>query len=469
MISSDQNNATGTPGVEQKSYRVGTLAYTTIELARIMAWMFLGYFCLQLMEELPTALVPLQLREVSASDALIGFLTGSLPAVLGIFLNPFVGVQSDRYRGKLGRRRPFLIWATPFVFISLAGLGFAEPASRALSDLLHCTSPQWVRIGWIGGFMMLFVVSNTYVLQVYQFLFVDVIPSAVMGRFIGYYRACGALGWFCFHYFLYGKAETHMTSIYLLAACMYAVSFYLLIWQVREGEYPPPHPRSASGVLAFGRSFFRECFGHPFYWKTYSLSFFFWSAVVPLWAFAVFFGTKPGGGLTGYAPTIGMTLDQFGKLRGLGALVSVPVYFAIGPLVDRFHPLRVCMVGLALCVAAFLSCFLFADGPTSFRVCWIGIMIAWAAYMGPFGAVLPRLMERARYGQFVSANQIFGFCGVMFSPVLCGWLISSLHNYRYLFAWSGGCATIGLLMCYLVYRDWLRFGGDASYAPPTTS
>ncbi len=80
-------------------HRVGTLTYTRLALFQVMFWMLLGDFCLQLMEQLPIALVPLQLRWVSASDALIGFLTGSLPAFLGMLLNPFVGVQSDRNRG----------------------------------------------------------------------------------------------------------------------------------------------------------------------------------------------------------------------------------------------------------------------------------------------------------------------------------------------------------------------------------
>ena len=75
---------------------------------------------------------------------------------------------------------------------------------------------------------------------------------------------------------------------------------------------------------------------------------------MPLWAFVVFFGTKPGGGLEGYAPTIGLNLQEFGKIRGWGSLVSVPVFFAVGPLIDKFHPIRVCMVGLV--VTTLVSC-----------------------------------------------------------------------------------------------------------------
>ena len=116
-----------------RTYKVGTLVYTQTALLTVMFWMLLGDLCLQIMEQLPTSIVPLQLRWASASDTLIGFVSGSLPAVLGILLNPVVGVQSDRHRGQLGRRRPFLLWSTPLVMVALFGLGLAKPASQMLA------------------------------------------------------------------------------------------------------------------------------------------------------------------------------------------------------------------------------------------------------------------------------------------------------------------------------------------------
>ena len=100
MNLSESSAGRGTVG---KSYRVGSLIYGPQALLTVMFWMLLGDLCLQIMEQLPTSLVPLQLRWAQASDTLIGFLSGSLPAVLGILLNPLIGVQSDRHRGKMGR------------------------------------------------------------------------------------------------------------------------------------------------------------------------------------------------------------------------------------------------------------------------------------------------------------------------------------------------------------------------------
>ena len=446
-----------------KLYKVGSLVYTSRALLTVMFWMLLGDLCLQIMEQLPTSLVPLQLRWASASDTLIGFITGSLPAVLGILLNPVIGVQSDRHRGRFGRRRPFLLGATPLVVVALVGLGFAKSISSTLAGWTGAESLAAVEIGWIGGCMVVFVVANTYIMQVYQFLFVDVIPAEVMGKFVGCYRAVGALGAFIFHRYMFGQAEEQTALIYVLSAVLYGVSFLLLIWKVEEGDYGPPPPKESFGKTT--KAYFTECFSQSFYLKTYSLAFCFWSAIVPLWTFLVFFGTKPGQDM-GYAPTLGLSLDAFGQARGWCSLVQVPVFFLVGPLVDRFHPLRVGMVGMLLSSVTFFANFFFVRDEGSFTFWLIINFIAQAVYMGAYLAILPRLLPRSKYGQFFTANQIFGFAGVTLAPVLCGALLETVKDYRFIYVWCGVCTLGGFFMCALLYRHWMSLGGDAGYRPP---
>jgi maltose/moltooligosaccharide transporter len=448
-----------------KTYQVGTLIYTQRALLVMLSWMLIGDFCLQIMEELPVALVPLQLRWADASDAMIGFLAGSLPAFLGMLLNPFVGVQSDRCRSRLGRRRPFLLWATPVVVLALTGLAFAKPVSAVLADIFHAQSESSVEVGWIAASMVVFVIANTYIMQVYQFMFVDVVPMEVMGRFVGCYRAVGALGAFVFHRYMFGQAETKMTEIYLFTALLYGVSFVLLVWKVKEGEYPPPPPRTGGG-MDHVKTYFRECFGQVFYWKVFSISLFFWSALVPLWTFMVFFGTTPGENAAGYKPTLGLSLESFGQARGWFSLISVPVFFLVGPLVDRFHPLRVSMVGMFLCAVTFAGLYFFAVDERSFVVLLILNGVTQAVYKGSYLAVMPRLLPREKYGQFFTANQIFAFSGVVLAPVLCGWLISNVRDYRLIFAWCGVCTLLAFLMSVSVYRHWQALGGEKSFVAP---
>jgi len=92
-------------------------------------WMLWADLSLQLMENLPN-IIPLQLKWLGASDRLIGFVKDSLQAILTLCYVPVIGMQSDRHRGPLGRRRPFLLWCSIPVCLFLVCLGFAE-RSRA--------------------------------------------------------------------------------------------------------------------------------------------------------------------------------------------------------------------------------------------------------------------------------------------------------------------------------------------------
>ncbi len=45
-------------------------------------------------------------------------------------------------------------------------------------------------------------------------------------------------------------------------------------------------------------------------------------------------------------PTLGLSLDEFGKVKGWTFLVQIPVFLVVGSFVDRFHPMRVAVVGM---------------------------------------------------------------------------------------------------------------------------
>ena len=92
--------------------------------------------------------------------------------------------------------------------------------------------------------------------------------------------------------------------------------------------------------------------------------------------------------------------------------------------------------------------------------------IAQAIYMGAYLAILQRLLPRSKYGQFFTANQIFGFAGVALAPVLCGAFLEGLKDYRFIYVWCGACTLAGFVMCLFLYRHWMRLGGDKDYRPP---
>ena len=449
-----------------KLYKVGTLTYTKTALIQVAFWMLWGDFIFQLLESMPTV-TPLLLRWHGASDLLIG-LAGSLSSVVSFLWYPVVATQSDRHRGPLGRRRPFLLWFAPPVLLSLMLLGAAKPAGVWLHRFLSAFGGDTFTvagcsIAWIMGCVVVFLLFNAYIVQVFACLVADVIPVEVMGKFAGFYRAVGALGSLTFNRWILGWVEQYTFHVYLLVGLLFAGAFSVIIWKVKEGEYPPPPPKVSGGPLAAIQEYFQTCFRHPFYLNFFTVTFFFWASLVPL-GFVVFFGTQAG--KTGYAPPLGLSLQDFGEVKGWTYLVSIPVFFIVGFFVDRFHAMRVAILGMLLTALSYFCCFWFVADKSSLLLWWSLNQAAIAVYLGASMALGPRLLPRERYGQFVSANLIFGMVGLIFSPPLIGWLIQRIADYRYVFVFCGALTSLALVALLALYTQWQRLGGEKNFVPP---
>jgi MFS family permease len=186
---------------------------------------------------------------------------------------------------------------------------------------------------------------------------------------------------------------------------------------------------------------------------------------VPL-SFIVFFATDAG--REGYAPTLGLSLAEFGRVKGWTFLIQIPVFFIIGPLIDRFHPIRVTLVGILLMSLSYFSCYWLIQGPTSLLVCWTINQGVIAIYLGAGAALTPRILPREYYGQFLSANQTFGYFSQIIIPPLCGLLLGMVRDYRYVFIFCGVCTTLAFVSLVMLYFQWKKMGGDRGYVPPDT-
>jgi MFS family permease len=78
----------------------------------------------------------------------------------------------------------------------------------------------------------------------------------------------------------------------------------------------------------------------------------------------------------------------------------------------------------------------------------------------------PRLLPRERYGQFLSANYIFGMVGLTLTPPLVGWLLQQVRDYRYVFIFCGVLTSLSLVALTTLYFQWMRHGGDRNFTPP---
>ncbi|HYO09291.1 MAG TPA: MFS transporter [Tepidisphaeraceae bacterium] len=461
-----QSNATldyGTPP-QPITYRVGTLVYTRFALMSVFFWMLWGDLCVNIMETIIPRVVPLQLAKAGAAAATIAFVAASVPAFVELIINPFVSTYSDRYRSPLGRRRPFILFCTPILAACLIAVGFSDDLAPRLHALLGGTadgkalgmSVQTMTIVLLGALLAIFQIFNVVVLATYYYMIADVVPQVVIGKFAAAYRVVGTLGGVIFNKFIFRYADEYEWQIYVGCAIVYVVAFLLMGWRVKEGEYPPPPKLSESGSAVDGaKQWIRESFSIRFYQKFYLIGLFYWSAFTPSTIFHQKFALED----------LKLSKAAAGDTFALALFVSLPLFFLLGWLSDKFHPTRVVIVGMALLGAASFGCYFFIHDEASFRTWTVVWTLAQTAYLGGQISLMPRMLPREQYGQYCSANNTLCAIGKFGAPFVCGLIVGQIGN-RFNYLWTGACGFAGAAACVVLYLHWKRLGGDEHYTPP---
>ena len=445
-------------------YTVGTLTYTKMGLVALFGWLLWGDFCFQVMESLNPAIVPLKLRHLEAPNWAIALIMTTLPGMLNMTVCPWVSFKSDRHRGPMGRRIPFILYTLPFLTGCLLLLGFSEQIGHFVHGILPSSwglSHSTVTIAFIGLFMVGFKFFDMFVNSVFWYLFNDVVPHNFLGRFLGLFRIVSHLESMIFGFFIFKHAETHMTEIYVCAAVVYAFGMGLMCYKVKEGEYPPPseEEKARSGFWAQVKVYITECYSQRYYWNLF-LCTACWAIAGTLGVFNVFL-----------QKSIGLDLAQIGMISGTVSFMNMLLTYPAGALGDRFHPLRV-LVWVKLINLFFLPLgliWLFFDfsPATAFN-----ISISISAINLPFtilseAMMLPmnmRILPLDRYGQFCSANALVrslasivgGLVGGLFLDFMKHLYNGSDYAYRFIPVWSIIWTAIALFFLWRLYSDWKK-------------
>lgn len=444
--------------------RKGTLEYSAAGLVLLFFHLLWGDLCLQIMVLDVPQIIPLQVVALGGSNTWVLGLTWIMLAVCGIGVVPFASYRSDRMRTRLGRRRPMLMVATPLVALVLVAIGFSPEITRGLGGFF---SPEWlaahahaVQLGLLGLLVLLFNVCNSFLQPIYAYFVVDVVPDRYMGRFLAMFRAVAYLASFLFQQFLFGHALTHTREIYCGTAVLFLLGFFFMCWRVSEPAYPPPPP-SGPGVLATVRLYFRECFSHRHYlFLNVRHACFMLTFMLP--TYLVLMGQQ----------ALGLPLSFIGGTNSYVALLSMVLMIPVGILCDRYHPLRFTIGATVYYLFVPLAAFLFLRDRTSFVVFVILLGVGRALFDGSALPLFAAIFPRDRFGQFASANQLFGSVCLMVGNAGLGFLLDWLTqdnalpvNYRYAFLAGFGFNLIGFCFLLLLYRSWKRHGGEAYVAP----
>ncbi len=458
-------------------YRCGTLKYVKLGLFTLFSWLLWGDFCFTLMETVTgtttsTSILPIKLKALGASNLLMGVILTSLPGILNMTICPWVSFRSDRHRGRLGRRIPFILSTMPFLAISLILLGWSEdlvPLLQRWIPPLASVAPATIAIFLIAMFFVTFQFFNMFVNSVYWYLFNDVVPPQFLGRFFGLFRLVGYGAAAIYNYFIFRYAATNMREIFTGGALIYVFGVGLMCLFVKEGKYPPPPDKGNRGLLEGMKDFAKQSFSCRFYWYFYLMKAFAAMALAST-MYMLFFNQE-----------MGLSNDQIGKLAAYALLAGMLATYFTAVLVDRWHPLR---------ISAYLAVFMAVTGLGSWVwifvtlpgnvFFWVSLGTVLVSTFGMFlrdGCEIPtfmRLMPKSLYGQLSSANSIIRSIANIVAGVLCGASIDIVKRlchgsdfaYRFIFIWPWFFNTIAAVFICIGYREWKRLGGDEHYRPP---
>ncbi|MFA6961231.1 MAG: MFS transporter [Opitutaceae bacterium] len=447
---------------EPKTWRAGTLTYTTAGLVTLFCWLLFGDFAWSMRDRSVGSLAGWYLNHLGVPNLVYGLLMSSFPVFIGLIIGPIISVKSDRHRGRFGRRIPFLLVTTPLAAFGMLGLAVTPFIAKWVHGLFPKESELLVSVICFGVFWAAFEAATIAGGAVFGGLINDVVPKPMLGRFYGMFRAISLIDGMIFNFWLIGKAPEHFTVIMVSIGVFYGVAFTWVCLKVREGDYPPPPPvdprrkRVAQRFCDGAKDYFRECFSKPYYVLVFvmmvasSLVFF------PVNVFAI-----------PYARSLGLDMDVYGKFLALTYLISLCLSYFLGWLADLFHPLRMAIATMLGYLAVALWGGFYATTPNTFLIAWVLHGVLSGCYLTSAASLTQRLFPQEKFAQFHSASSFIASpVNLVFAPLIGALIDQTGNTYRYTFVVACLMAMAALVAASQVHRRFMRLGGPKGYRAP---
>jgi len=436
-------------------YSVGTLVYNQRQLVILFIWLMWNDFGITLIESIG-GLNNVMMRDHGATFTQMAFL-GTIAGFITPWINPWVSTWSDRHRGKYGRRRPFLLIATPIYAVLMMIIPFMPdffhflerfPAMVRLFAHIPMNGPAFL-IGLCGLASGMF---NAVVLAIFSYLYWDVVPENLMGRFNALSKNVALIAGLIWSFFIYGLAEHHMKEVYL-GTGVFSLTIYLLsVWQIKEGEYPPPDEHKKGSIVAPIRAYFVECFSESFY----------------LWIFFASLLCQLGNGGNWYQFNflhydLKIDLGTLGWVDGWAKVVTVGfglvLGFAVGAMTDRLKPVRLMAPAHLILALVLLWTYFYVHDKWSYLIAFSVRNLVMFVQGVIIGAFTVEVFPREKLGQFCSAQAVFyQFIGNLCSTPLA-MLFDWLQNNRFSFLWTAVFYGLSGLAYLKVHLNWKKRNG----------
>ena len=447
----------------QRIYRTENLTYTKGGLLVLSFWLLWGDFAFNFFESVFGRFLPIFLKDLHASNTLIGVMTGSFAGLVNVAFLPGISRWSDDLRTSIGRRIPLLYVVTPLTVGAVISVGFAPEIGGWMFDRFTGHLPEsWSKGALILGILSVLVVSfhflNMVLVNAYNWLIRDVVPLEVMSRFLAWFSMVGTVSGAIFLWFVFPHLMTHRREIFLAVGVFYLIAFYLMCSKVKEGKYPPPTPvERRPGVMKTFVVYFRECLQIPLY------RYFFL-----VYLLVIASGQCAGNFVTLFASeTLKLDMSGMGHIFAWTAAISLVFYYPLGWLCDRFSPMHVALCAIVtLCFGAILAP-IFIRSQTGFLVYSLAFSLPGVAWQLSQRATAMKLFPVEKFGQFSSGLNVFGCGALIVGNVIIGIVMDLFHsNYRMAFVWTAIVSATAIFPMLLVIRGWKQHGGHDNYVAP---
>jgi Na+/melibiose symporter-like transporter len=438
------------PG-EPRLFKVGTLVYSQQQLYVLFFWLMWNDFTVTLLEQ-PLGFAKILQLDSGATNAQVGIFT-TISGLLTLWINPVFSVWSDRTRTRWGRRRPFLALATPPLALFISLMPYMPTLHHYLLRFPAAVSafrlfPMNGSVLLLGLCIIALQVFNQIVMALFSYLYWDVVPQEVLGRWTALTRIVGAVGTVIWSFFLYGLADHHLKAL-CLGISLFSLSVYLLsIWKVKEGGYAPVDRHRKGGVVAPIRAYFVECFSDPFY----------------LWIFAAFLTAGIASTANDYKVfylryELHFDFDTIGKWGAAPQLISIVLGYFFGSMADRLHPMRLFAPTFFIWGLICVGSYFFIVDRWSYLFWTMLTQVLVFANGVTYGALLPKIYPREKFGQFCSANQLCGSLAGALLAAPIGYLFDWVHSYRFAYLFSAFFLFAGSALFVKVHRNYDRRHG----------
>ena len=400
-------------------------------LAGMLGWLLLGDLGIAMRDRaaLPSALE--LLRVAGASDTATSLLLSTVPALLSMFVVPIVGWHSDRHRGRLGRRRPFLLVAAPAGCLALVGLACSPALGAAADAALGDWSPgaRICRLAAFGLFWTLFDCAALCALSLFTGLVNDVVPFGWLGRFYALFRIVGLGAGIAFHTWVFALTDHYLAEILACTAVVFGACIVAMCVGVRE---PAAGATAAAAPGERGRGLPKGFMTPPVLWA------------IAMFACAAFTFNPFNTFYQFFAHASAVPKATLGMLTAIGYAVSIGSAFAIGWLVDRCGAMRISAIVMASYWAVAALGTLVVDDAASFQAVYLCHVIVSGAWWTAAASLPMALFPRERFVQFNASKDFVVVSGTILLGIVQGPLLDlSGHDYRL----TLGCGAVFSALC----------------------